>query len=268
VDVADAVHRADELRLERRDEEALQLLLATAKEHEDEDLWFVIADFYFARGMSLQGVPGADEQVLAAFDEADKWADLAGTRAGRAAVFARRKEWEKAEALLAEALELDPEMCWAHGVQGEMRILQGRPGEAVELLAKAVELSRGYGRAWALLVRALTAAGKKEFARKALAEAARNCPGDPDVLVTLAESYVEESDLARARRALEEAVEARRENPEAWRRLAWIAAKSGDDPGMVRALEKAVEVDRDGTLAWIEKERVTVPELNAFGQQQ
>src|SRR6185295_3370529 len=127
-----------------------------------------IATLYFERGLRRPEGPESDAEALADFDEADKWVDLPGTKAGRAALLIRRKDFEKAEALIAEALELDPDLAWSHGVQGMLRLRQSRPGEAVESLAKAVELNPGYADAWVLLGEALGSAGRKDFALKAL----------------------------------------------------------------------------------------------------
>lgn len=257
--VVDAIHRALELRLERRYDEAIDVLLAAAREHDDEDLHFEIAGHYAQRALLRP-----DELARADFDQADKWADLPLTRAGRALRAARAGEIDLAEALAADALEMDPELPMAHLARGAVRLRQGRADEAVDALARAADLQPTFGAAYGLLAEALAALGKPDFAAKALAEGLKHCPGDDALLVAVSRAYLAQEDFGKARRALEQATAANMENAEAWRGLAWIAAKDGDESRMFHALERAVEVDRSGTLAWIAKESATLPGLNAF----
>jgi predicted Zn-dependent protease len=112
------------------------------------------------------------------------------------------------------------------------------------------------------------AAGKPDFAAKAVDEGLRHCPEDDRLLVAASRVYLAQDETGKARRALELAAKENSANADAWRGLAWIAAKEGDEAGMTHALAQAVEVDRDATLAWIAKESTTLPELNAFGKQQ
>lgn len=252
MDVVDAVHRALELRLEKRHDEAIDVLLAAAKDHEgDEDLRLEIACEYSYRGMLRSGA-----RATADFDEADKWAALPLTRAARALETARSGELEKADALAAEAIDMDPEMPAAHEARGAVRLKQGRIDEAVEALAKAVELGPGEGPAWALLTEALTAAGKPDFAAKAMAEGLRHCPADDRLLVAAARAYLAQEDVGRAKRALELAAEQNPDNVDAWRGLASIASKEGEESKLIHAVDRAMQIDRDGTVAWMAKENL------------
>ena len=259
MELADAIHQARELQIQERPDEALQLLLAAAEEHDDEDLWFEIAAFYADRGMRRP-----DVLALADFAEADKWAELPLASAGRAAVLVRREDFGAAEALTTQALELDPELPAAYLALGLLRLRQGQNGKAIEVLAKAIDLQPRYGEAYALLAEALIADGKKEFAQKVMADAAKMCPLDDKFLVALSRSYVAEEEFAKATRALEQATIHNRENADAWRGLAWLAARDGDEPRIQEALDRAAALDRDATLAWIAQESVKLPALNAF----
>jgi len=259
VDLADAIQQARELQDHQRYDEAIQILLAASQEHEDEDLWFEIAAFYAERGSRRP-----DALALADFDEADKWADSPVSRLGRAGILARRGDFDAAETLVKEVLEADPEFPTAYGILGQVRTLQKRYGEAIEALAKALELSPRYAGAYAQMAYALKADGKKDLAQKTLAEGSKRCPGDEGLLVSLAHSYMEQEDFAKARRALDQAVTFNRENAEAWRLLGWIAAKDGDELRMHESLDRAAALDRDTTLAWVAQEAVKLPVLNAF----
>ena len=261
MDVADAIHQALELQDQRRYDEAIQILLAAAEIHEDEDLWDAIATVYAERGASRP-----DEPALADFDEADKWADLPATRLWRACVRARRGEFDAAEAAVAEVMADDPESSWVRWTMAYVRVQQKRHKEAIEMLAAVIEKTPKYGDAYVLMATALGAEGRKDLARKALDEGARKCPGDPVLFVPLARAYMEEENFAKARRALEQAVALRPDQAETWRLLAFAAAKDGDELRTRESLEQAVELDREGTLAWIAKEKSTLPELDVFGK--
>lgn len=258
MDLADAIHRARELQDDDRHDEAIELLLSAADEHDDEDLWIEIAAFYSNRGARRpEGLARAD------FDEADKWADLTETRIGRAWLHCRRRELDQAEAMLKEGLE--NEYPWAFVVLAEVRIAQSKLGDAKEAVARALQLNGHYGAAYAVLAEALAAEGRADLATQALEEGARKDPTDDRLLVALAASYRSQEDFERARRALERAVEENRENVSAWKELAWVAAKAGDETRLRESLDKAVELDREGTLAWIAEEKLTLPELDVFG---
>ena len=97
MDVADAVHRALEFELARRHDDAIEVLLEAAKEHDDEDLHLAIACQYTTRGLLRSGA-----RAKADFEEADKWAEIPFTRAARAAAEARGGgDLARAEAMAA-----------------------------------------------------------------------------------------------------------------------------------------------------------------------
>jgi tetratricopeptide (TPR) repeat protein len=146
---------------------------------------------------------------------------------------------------------------------GELRLHQGRIPEAVEILAKVVDLHPKWSGAYAALAQALEAAGQREFAAKAVAEGLRHSPTDDRLLLEVARACVAAEDFEKARRVLEQAVAANDANAEAWRRLAWVAAKNGDESKMIESLDRASGIDREGTLAWIAKENLKLPEGNA-----
>lgn len=259
MDLADAILRARELQIQGQAEEALQLLLSAAEEHEDEDLWFEIATFYAERALNRP-----DALALADFAEADKWAELPITLAGKACILARRGELVEAETLTTQVLEMDPEYWVAHLALGELRFRQGRRPEAAEALAKAIDLHPAFAEAYLKLAEVLIAEGKKDFAQQVLTDARKKCEWNDRLLVALSELYVEEADYAKARRALEQATTQNAENAEAWRRLAWLAARDDNETRMREALERAASLDRDATLAWVAREGEQLPALKTF----
>jgi tetratricopeptide (TPR) repeat protein len=257
VELVDVFHRAMELRIENRRDEELQVLLDAAEEHEDQTLWAEIANWYADRAFRRN-----DEAALADFAEAEKWAGLALTRAGLAGIHARRGEFEKADALAAEALAQDPELPESHLALGEVRFRQQRWTDAAQSAARALQLDAKFARAYVLMAEVLSAAGKPEQADEVLDEATKHCTGDDRLLVALARRYVARDEPGRAERALAEAVEMNPENLDAWRMIALAARKDGDESRMILALDRASEIDRDGTLAWIAKENLKLPEGN------
>jgi len=261
VELVDAFTRAMELRLENHRNEELEVLLEAAREHEDDQLWVEIAHWYAERGWRRPDVLAVED-----FVEADKWTELALTKAGFAGVYARRGEFDKAEAMVAAALVLDKELPEAHVARGEILIRQDRWVEASESLAQALVFDRKCARAYVLLSEAAAATGALHSMDKILDLGAKECADDDGLLMALSARYEAQGDSARAVRALNQAAEFNPENARVWCRLARFAAIEQNGDRMREAMEKALTLDREGTLAWIAKEGLTVPELNAFGK--
>lgn len=261
MELVDAFSRALELRLENRRDEELAVLLAAAEEHEDDHLWLEIAHWYAGRGLRRPDALAATD-----FAEADKWSELALTKAGLAGLHARRGEVEKAEVLIDAALKLDAEIAEAYAVRGEIRSRQGRRDEAIAQLEQALKLDPRCARAYVLLAEIAAADGLTEGVNKILDLGATQCHDDDVLLVALSARYDAEGDRERAVRALTQAVEMNAENAEAWRRLAKFAAAEQDGDRLRDAMERAMALDRDATLAWIAIERLTLPELDVFGK--
>ena len=261
MELVDAFTRAMELRLENRRDEELEVLLEAAKEHEDDQLWIEIAHWYAERGWRRPDVLAAAD-----FAEADKWSELALTKAGLAGVYARRGEHDKAEAMVAAALALNPELPETCVARGEILCRQGSWVEAAEVLAQALKLDRKCARAYVLLAEVSAATGALQSVNKILDLGAKECDDDDGLLVALSARYEAQGDPERAARALNQAVEFNPENAEVWRRLARFAAIDQNGDRMREAMERALALDREGTLAWIAKESLTLPELNAFGK--
>ena len=259
MDVADAIDRARQLQMDDRADEALELLLAAAKEHSDEDLNGEIALFYAERGWSR-----SDDEALADFQEARKWSDVPLARAGEAKVLLRRGEPGKAEQLLAELLELDPEEPHALLVLGELKLSQGAFEEAGERFGHLVQLAPQLGLAYLGLARALTGVGRVGEAHAALEAGIGQCPSDDALHVTLAASLTEAKEFDRAKGAWRRAAQINRMNPAAWRGVAGLAAETGDEVEMHRALDRAMELDADGTREWLTEASAKLPLINAY----
>ncbi len=234
MDVADAVDRARRLLDEDKADEALEILLAAARENPCEDLDLEIASVYTERGFGRTGEP-----ALADFAEARTWAELPLTLVGEAQVRILREELEQAEALLAQALEMDPELPPAKVLEGRIRLYRGNLAGAGEAFMTAVQLSPQYGDAYLGLAEALTRAERRKEAIEALAEGARQDPGNDVLLVAFAEALTGEKEYERARTAWRRATEINRFNAAAWRGLAAALARDGDETGSAQALSRA-----------------------------
>lgn len=259
MDVADAIDRARRLQDEDKADEALDLLLRTAREHPCEDLDLELASFYTDRGMRRSG-----EEALADFAEAKTWFELPLTLAAEASERIARKEFDAAEMLLGRALEMDPELPLALYGQGCLRLEQGRFGEAVEPLTQAIDLVPTVGDGYKAAARALEGAGRKEEALNALLTGVAKCPRDDGLFVRLGWACAERNDFPRACEAWRRAAELNHASAEAWRGVAWGAARQDDELRMNEALDRAMELDPGGTKTWLEKERAALPLLNRY----
>jgi len=236
MDVADAVDRARRLLDEEKPDEAIQLLLDAAREHPCEDLDIELASAYTERGLSRSG-----DEALADFAEARSWAELSLTFTSEAALRFARQELEQAEALLAEALERDPELPAALVLAGRLRLHRGDVEGAGEAFMTAVQAAPRYGDAYAGLAEALIRAGRRKEAIGALAEGSRQDPGNDALLVALAEALAAEQEHGKARDAWQRATEVNRFNAAACRGLAAALARDGDEIGSAQALARAEE---------------------------
>jgi len=262
VDVADAIDRARRLQDDGKADEALELLLAAAREHpDDEDLDAEVALFYTERGLRRP-----EAEALADFAEAQKWMELPITLAAEAGIRVRRGELEKAEGLLGQALEADPDLLEARVALGRLWMAKGDPARAAEVLGGSLKLWPGSPASLVGLAEALRDLGRKGEALVALREAAARCPGDDRVLAALGQACAEADDVGGAREAWTRAAQMNRTNVDAWRGAAWAAARSGDELEMHRALDRAIELDPDGTRAWLEKEKSAVPLLATYAR--
>lgn len=259
MDVAEAIDRARLLQEQGKPDEALEVLLAAAKEHEDEDLRAEIALFYAERGWQR-----LDEGALADFQAAAAWGECPLALAGEAALRAGGGELEEAGRLLERALELDPELPQAHYWTGRIRWARGEREPALESFSKAVEAWPAFGAAQTARARAFLELGRKEEALQAILEGLRHCPYEAGLYEILGRLHAGGNDLGKARRALRRAVEIDRKNLSAWLALAELSAKEGDELEMTRALDAAAATDREAVLKWAREKAPEMPLLKAY----
>ena len=259
MELADAIDEARRRSDEGRYDEALALLLEAAETHTDEGLDLEVASLYTERGLR-QPDP---VQALADFNEALTWVELPLTLASIASLRIRSGEFDDAEALLAKALDLDPEMPEAVITMARLRLAQGRVQEAGERLSALVQADPRNGVAWMLLAEALTRAGRADEAREALREGARQSMDDA-LVFALARSYVAAREPEAALGPLRRLVSLHPEHAEAWRELALAAALAGDELEMHRAYGQASLLDPQGSAAWLAEARTLAPALRAL----
>lgn len=259
MDLAEAIDEARRRADEGRLDDALALLLGAAETHMDEGLDLEIASLYTERGLRRPD----PAEALQDLEEALTWVELPITLAAIASLRIRRGEFDPAEALLAKALDIDPEMPEAVLALARLRLAQGRVEEAGERLAKAVQDEPRNGVAWLLLAEAMDRSGRPDDARAALQEGARHAMDDL-LLLALAHSYVAAREPEAALGPLRTLLSHRPENVDAWRELALAAALVGDELEMHRAYEQACRLDPQGSAAWLSTAKTTAPALSAL----
>lgn len=261
MDPAEAIDRARLLQDQGKAEEALELLLSAAKEHDDEDLRAEIALFYAERGWQR-----LDEGAMADFRAASAWGECPLALAGEAALRAGRGEHEEARRLLERALELDPELPQAHYWMGWILRARGESGPALESFSRAASEWPAYGAAHVARAGLLLDLGRKEEARQAIREGLLHCPYEAGLYEALGRWCAGENDPAKAMKAFQRAVQINRRSLSAWLGLAEAAARDGNELEMTRALDAAVNLDREATLEWVRREAPGNPLLRTYLQ--
>jgi adenylate cyclase len=94
---------------------------------------------------------------------------------------APRRDEDRAERLLAEALELDPNNAWLHGVKGQLRRLQNRLAESKVELETALTLDPNYADAFRQLGQTLMYLGQPEAGIPYIEKAIRLSPREPSL---------------------------------------------------------------------------------------
>jgi tetratricopeptide (TPR) repeat protein len=250
----DAVQRAFELSEEHRWGEAIELLERAAREHpEEQDLPLQIAELHVDRGF-LRG----DARALEDFDAADRWHATPRADAGRAAVLARRGDFERAESFLRLALEALPDLPEARLAEAELRRLQGRTEEALRI---AIDAGAADAFGLTLLSDLLESAGRREEAWRLLESAQDRFHGSDRYLVRFAAMREAQGALGEARRALQHAGVVNPERADAARALCLLELGQGEEAAASRALQDALHRDPEGTREWLGRESVRAPAL-------
>lgn len=281
MDVAEAVDRSMHLLGLGRPDEALECLLAAAKEHRDETLDHQIAGFYMDRGWARlrdRALAGAmngdfflqapdwefsDDLALSDFEEALKWGPQPEALAGKAAVLLARGDLDAAGAAAAEATEADPEYPVSGVLRARLHCLRNEWDAAIALLKETIPRAPDYGAGYVTLAEALAGADRHDDALNVLLEAEKFCTADVAVLLALA-TRLGKTDAKRALEKWRRATEINHASAPAWRGLAGAAADLGDELLMTRALDRAVELDAGGTQAWLLASRPDRPALKSY----
>jgi tetratricopeptide (TPR) repeat protein len=133
----------------------------------------------------------------------------------------------RADALLRQALDLEPNRAATHFVLGVLRRSQGRLEEAAEALRAAVALDRNYARAYLQLGQALMFMGRPEEAIPLVERSQRLNPRDPNMAVHLHALGYAHLLLGRAEESVGFYERARASNPRLYYVHLYLAAALG-----------------------------------------
>lgn len=118
-----------------------------------------------------------------------------------------RANLEKALAMVARALELDPDLAEAHATRGSILINEGRPRQAEEEFERAIELKPSYAEAHMLYIPLLASQLKWEEALRHIEKAVELDPLSPIVNYNHGSFYAWRGEYTKAVEPLKKAVE-------------------------------------------------------------
>jgi tetratricopeptide (TPR) repeat protein len=149
--------------------------------------------------------------------------------AGNAAVAESRRQWERAEQLLARWLELDPDSAGAHQRMGIALFRLGRRDDALAEFREARKLDEKAVYPELALARLHDDTRQFDVARELVASALAAAPDDATVQLGAAQWYLGRGDLAAAARAADAALRLDPRSLEAKLARGTIARMAGDD---------------------------------------
>lgn len=149
--------------------------------------------------------------------------------AGNAAVAESRRQWERAEQLLARWLELDPDSAGAHQRMGIAVFRLGRPDDALAQFREARKLDEKAVYPELALARLHDDTGQFDVARRLVESALATAPEDATVQLGAAQWYLGRGELDAAARAADAALRLDPRSLEAKLARGTIARMAGDD---------------------------------------
>jgi tetratricopeptide (TPR) repeat protein len=193
--------------------------------------------------------------VIAALEEAVRWAEPRGERAARI-----HTAWSRAALLqgqpgeaarrATQALEADNQYLPALVTRGEAALLLGEEDVALQMSERALKEGPNEPSALVLSGRAQARAGRSTAALKRLRKAAENDPTDPRLRGILAAFYLSQDQANQAYVVAREAAEVDPEEAKSRSRFVPTALTDGPVKEAIEAFERSSRVERNSPVAW------------------
>jgi tetratricopeptide (TPR) repeat protein len=179
----------------------------------------------------------------AASDDPRRVAELEG--------YFREERFKEVEPLLAEYVKERPKSSWGYYALGYSRFAQRKIGEAIQALARSLELDVRNAEAHKILGRTLMIVGRFDAAQVEFEQAIRYKPDSAEARYNLGKLFSIQDNWEPARRELEAAVRLDPSYVEALDGLGFALEALGDDQGAIAHYEKAIAVNeaRQGHFA-------------------
>ncbi|MFM8734498.1 MAG: tetratricopeptide repeat protein [Pirellulales bacterium] len=123
--------------------------------------------------------------------------------AGNAAVAERRRQWEKAQGLLAAWIALDPDSAGSRLRMGNALFQLGKEQEALAEFKEAKKIDKNAPLPELAMAQRCDEARKRDAAKKWIQDAMKAAPSDPAVQLFAARWYLQQNDLEAAKAAAE-----------------------------------------------------------------
>ncbi len=243
------------MQLAARNGRAVRVLLerAVVLYPDDPEAYLLLADqaFMGSRTTEAQALFELVDPLVQKFEENKrrKKSFVIRVVAGRSAVAERRQQWELAQKLLSEWLEIDPKSAAAHQRLGVTLFRLKKSREALEEFSKARELSPEVSHPFVILGQLFSQDDDKENARKSYEKAYKEDKSDPKVAQAYAVWLIREDELDQAQTV---AATLREQSPDSVVALLLdgiVAKMQGDTERAEQALTKVLTNDPSNETA-------------------
>jgi len=157
--------------------------------------------------------------------------------------YIREGRFEEVEPLLADYVKQRPSSSWGWYALGYSRFAQQKIGQAIQALAKSLELDVTNAEAHKILGRTLMIIGRFDAAQVEFEQGIRYKPDSAEIHYNLGKLFSIQDNWEPARKALEEAVRLDPSSAQAVDALGFALEALGDDAGAVARYESAVALN-------------------------
>ena len=177
--------------------------------------------------------------AAAASDDPRRVAEIEG--------YFREERFKEVEPLLDEYVKERPKSSWGFYALGYSRFAQKKIGDAIQALARSLELDVRNAEAHKILGRTLMIVGRFDAAQLEFEQAIRYKPDSAEVRYNLGKLFSIQDNWEPARREFEAALRLDSSYVEALDGLGFALEALGDDQGAIAHYEKAIAAERGAT---------------------